>query len=213
MVDALGGGRWVRDGYVHGRIERIPGKGFDRGRDGGRKEHGLPIRRQALEDFVDFLGESHVEHPVRFVDNEYFEFREIRRFPLHVIQEAAGGGDNDFRTLEKGFYLGLVIDPSVYQPNPGGQVFPQNFKMFGHLDGEFAGGGQDQDPGPGASDHLLEGGQGEGGCFSRSRLDAADDVCALEGHGDRPLLDGGGFGKPHFVNCVKELGEESERAE
>ena len=72
VVDALGGGRWVRDGYVHGRIERFSGKGFDRGRDGGRKEHGLPILRQALEDLVDLLGESHVEHPVRLVDDEDF---------------------------------------------------------------------------------------------------------------------------------------------
>ena len=54
-----------------------------------REERRLPRRRRRLENRVEILGESHVEHLVRFVEHEHVKALELERPAPDVIERAA----------------------------------------------------------------------------------------------------------------------------
>ena len=66
-----------------------------RGRHGRREERRLPLRRRGGEDRLDVLGEAHVEHLVRLVEDEDAHRVELQRAPLQVVERAAGGRHHD----------------------------------------------------------------------------------------------------------------------
>ena len=73
----------------------------DAGRQRRREERSLPRRRRGLEDCVQILGETHVEHLVCFVQDQDFHAVQLQRAAPDVIEGTAGSRNDDVRaTLE-----------------------------------------------------------------------------------------------------------------
>ena len=70
---------------------------MDRMRDGIVAEKSAVCRRlgRRVEDRVEVLREAHVQHFVRFVENEHAQVGELQRPAPDVIERAAGRGDDD----------------------------------------------------------------------------------------------------------------------
>ena len=62
-----------------------------------REEHCLFRCRRGVEYRVEILGESHVEHLVRFVEHEHVKGVELERSPPDVIERAARRRHDDLR--------------------------------------------------------------------------------------------------------------------
>ena len=62
-----------------------------------REERRLPRRRRRLENRIEILGEPHVEHFVRFVEDEHAKGVELQRSAPNVIERAAGRRHDDLR--------------------------------------------------------------------------------------------------------------------
>ena len=63
---------------------------------GGREEQRLPLDRQFADDFADVVDEAHVEHAVGFVEHQELDLAELQSVALHEVEQAAGGGHQDF---------------------------------------------------------------------------------------------------------------------
>jgi hypothetical protein len=76
------------------RIEQAVGERLDLVGEGRREQQVLTPRRQLREHALDVVDEAHVEHPVRFVEHEDVEIRQVDRL-LHVVEQAARRRDDD----------------------------------------------------------------------------------------------------------------------
>ncbi len=80
-----------RLGLAHVPVGNLPdGRGNCR-----REERGLALRGQVLHDVDDIFLETHIQHPIRLVENERAHVAELRGAPLHVVHEAPGRCDDD----------------------------------------------------------------------------------------------------------------------
>jgi len=119
-----------------------------------------------------------------------------------VVEDPARRSDNDlgaaFQRPELPFdWLAAVdredADPIVAGCQPG--------ELFCDLDGEFAGGGEDQNlglPAPGVD--ALDRGDAKRRCLAGACLGLAGDVAAFEQCRDGADLDGGRLFKPHLFD-------------
>lgn len=88
-----------------GDAQRVGERGalqrLDLGRHGGGEEVGAPLAaREHFEDLVEDGAEVEVEQAVGFVHDEVFEVAQREAFGVfEVVEEAAGGGDDDVRFL------------------------------------------------------------------------------------------------------------------
>ena len=65
--------------------------------EGGAEEQRLTLSfaRQLGNDPLDVRNEPHVEHPVRLVNHQHFDLREVETAAARVIDDPAGGADDD----------------------------------------------------------------------------------------------------------------------
>ncbi len=71
-----------------------------------REERRLARVGRGLENRVEILGETHVEHLVGLVEHQDLQGVELQRLAAHVIERAARRGDDDLRAaLERGDLL------------------------------------------------------------------------------------------------------------
>src|SRR5690606_30002872 len=59
------------------------------------KEKRLAVCRKLRDDSFDVGSETHVEHPVRFIENKRFDLPEIDMLLLGEVEKPAGCGDDD----------------------------------------------------------------------------------------------------------------------
>ena len=143
------------------------------------------------------MDETHVQHPVGFVQHEDLHPVQPDQPLAHQVQQAAGAGDDDIRAAVQGFHLAALADAA--EDDGAVQAFPfaVQLKVFPGLQGKLPGRGQDQ-----GTDHFrvplrgqrfqpLQDGQGKGGGFSGAGLGAAQDVLSFQYQRDGGLLDGG----------------------
>ncbi len=90
-----GRGLLARDRHARRIFQVALRDGQDARRHRGGKQRRLPPLRRRLEDRVEVLREAHVEHFVRFVENEHAQVGELQRPAPDVIERAAGRGDDD----------------------------------------------------------------------------------------------------------------------
>jgi hypothetical protein len=103
---------WSRSfGYhdTHGILQGHPGKIAQVGRHGGGKKKGLTLFRQGIENLIELRCESHIEHPIRFVQHHDLEIRQMNGPLPHVVQQTARGCYENIRTLTQPTQLGLHI--------------------------------------------------------------------------------------------------------
>ena len=64
-----------------------------------REKHRLAIIGERAEEIFHFIGKTHVEHAVRLVENGDLDRIEIEGAALNVVDEPAGGADDDLGAL------------------------------------------------------------------------------------------------------------------
>ena len=91
----------------HHRVrEHFPGELGNRRWHGGAEKHRLPLGGQVLEHLADVGQETHVEHPVNFVEYQVFDTTQIEIALLKVIDESSRCGDNNIRLSAQS--IGLI---------------------------------------------------------------------------------------------------------
>ena len=182
------------------RVEQRVGELLDLARERRREQQVLPLRRsrQQRHDALDVGDEAHVEHAVGLVEHEDLDLPEIDALVLDVVEQPAGGGDQD---LDPGAHdRQLLLDVDAAEDDGRAQVRVP--RVGAHrlldLDREFARRGEDQRAhrmargrraGVGERRQLLQDRQREARGLAGAGLGAAHDVLAGEDHGYRLRLD------------------------
>ena len=180
-------------------VEQAVGEPPDLVREGRREEQVLATRRQDREDLADVADEAHVEHPVGLVEDEDLDPRQVDRPLAEVVEQAAGGRDDDLGAGAQGADLGIEADATVDRGRADRVLDAVGPDALLDLERELAGRGEDQraDDARAAGRprrvETLEHRQHEGGRLAGPGLGAGEDVAALEDERDRLGLDGGGF--------------------
>ena len=71
-----------------------------------------------LMQIAQVVDEPHVEHAVRFVDDQVAGFLEAVHVLLVVVDEPARRSDEDIDALLQGVHLFLIVDAAVYGEEP-----------------------------------------------------------------------------------------------
>ena len=164
-------------------VETEADEGIDAGGHGCGEEHCLAGAGDGRQNLVEFVGESVVQHTVRFVEDEDLERVDGEIGGVaHVIDESARGGDDDVWALSEDGLLLAETEPSdeLTEGDVGeGGEFLGNVQA---LDCEFAGGHQDGDTGCsdllGAIEEAFEDGDDKGGGFAGARDSSTDEIFA-----------------------------------
>ena len=217
-VDLLDGG----DGHgrlLHADVLRGLGVALDEVADGprhgGAEEDGLARGGRGLEDVLDVVAEAHVQHDVGLVEDEHLELVEAQGAALHVVHDAAGGADDNLRALAEADELAVVGLAAVDGQGVDAALKEGEFvDLFADLDGELAGGAEDEDlDGAELGVGFLNGRDGEGGGLAGTGLGLADDVLAGHQNGDGGGLDGRGLLEAKFGYGFEEFGGQAELGE
>ncbi|OFA01229.1 hypothetical protein DUPY_21870 [Duganella phyllosphaerae] len=192
----------LRD-HFHGRVaagdfnrcrvvQQAIGQGLDLVREGGREQQVLAFRRQHGQHFLDVADEAHVEHAVGFVQDQHFDLAQIDGALLHVVEQAARGGDQDVDAVFQ--LLDLRVDADAAEDYGRVQlgVLAVGAHAFFDLGRQFAGRGQDQGAdgarraigreglADSAGRQQLQQRQGEAGGLAGAGLGACQQVAAVE---------------------------------
>ncbi len=189
------------------RLQEALGHVQDGRGHGGRKEDGLRFLGHVAEDVFDVVAKAHVEHFVGFIQHGHAHRGKVDGAALHVVHDATGGAHDHLRASAQG--LELAVDGLAAVHGQHVQAALARGKLgqfFGHLDGQFTRGAQDD-----ALDVLFarvdafQQGNAEGGRLAGAGLGLADDVAAFEDVGDGQGLDGRGFFKAHLFDGLQDF--------
>ena len=219
---AVGHGVHGRGRGVHGVLQRVVEELLDQRVhavvEGGGEQHALAALRGGAQDATDIGQEAEVGHVVGLVQDGDLDLVEADEPLPHEVQEPAGAGDDDVDPRLEGLLLGLGGDPA----EDGGHIHVdhagQGLDDLGDLEGELAGGGQDQADGVAGAGHVLLGEalderQGEGEGLAGPGAPAAEHVAPGEGVGQGRGLDGERGGEAAGVQVGHEVGVDAERGE
>ena len=164
----------------------------DARRHRGREQRGLAFVRRAFENRLEFVGETHVEHFVRFVEDHELDRIELERTALEVVEGAARRRDDHVdAAFERAQLLRdrlTAVDRHDAQTGAA-RIFVHGFR---DLHREFARRHEDQAAGVALgvvvlAEHVQER-QREGGGFARTGRGLAEDVAAGQQRRDRFTL-------------------------
>ena len=123
---------------VSGSVHRPLDERFDLRRHGGGEQRGVARARTFFHDAAHVGQETHVEHPVGFVEHEKFHLVQLQRALLQMIEQPSGRGDDDVRAGAQFIVLLAVTDAAEddggFQIGEAGEIVKRGF----HLRGEFA---------------------------------------------------------------------------
>ena len=179
----------------------------------------MPLHRQQADDARDIGDEAHVQHAVRFVEDERLHLSEIETFLLDQIEQAARGGDQHLDPEADLLDLRFDVNAAVRTQAADGDVFAVALDRFVNLDGQFAGRRQHQHAyrmarrrraGAGEGEDALQQRQGKSGGLSGSGLGAAHQVFAGENDRNGLRLDRCRGGVTLIGNGLQQLGREAE---
>jgi len=118
---------------------------LDAGRKGRRKQECLTLGMKGLEDCLHIGKKSHVEHPVGLIENNRVNMGQVDGPPLHVVNEASGGGNHQIPGSAKK----IDLAPHVRSTDEKNGAAPEIFSVFtsGALDlpCQLPGRGEDED--------------------------------------------------------------------
>ena len=80
---------------------------------GGRKQQGLAIRRDLLQQRLYLVHKAHVEHAVRLVEHQMAEALKAQGPLAQMVEQAARGGDEQIHPGLKRLHLGGDADPAI----------------------------------------------------------------------------------------------------
>ena len=198
LADRLDDRRRRRDGDVHRVVEHRIGQRDDVRGHRRRKEERLPLFGQQRKYPFDVVDETHVEHPVGFVEHEEADVGERDVSLSDQVEQAARRGDQQVDAALQGVHLRTLVDAAedhaVAQVGVAGVVAA----ALVDLDRQFARGREHQrldgaaSFGAGPGREQLQDRQREGRRLARSCLGAAHQVASFECGRNGLLLNGRG---------------------
>ena len=121
----------------------------DLARHRGGEQRNLAARGGLLEDLLHVFGEAHAEHLVGLVQHEVLEFGQVQGTLGDVVDDAAGGTDNNLGAAAQAGELGAVGGAAVHrQDGEVVDVLGVGGEGLGDLERELTGRGRA--PGPGS---------------------------------------------------------------
>ena len=170
----------------------------------GGEEHGLTVLLgKDLNDLAHFVLETDLENTVGLVDDERSHVLENEGGVLEMIEQATWGGDEQVDSLAQLLGLSATVGTADDDAVCLGVVLHEFARDAEDLEGQFAGGGDDD--GTGAVSRLeaqgakhLDGGDEEGERLAGTRLGRTEDVLAGEKRRDTSPLDLGHLGEAHL---------------
>jgi hypothetical protein len=76
--------------------------------------------RTALKDPAYIRHKTHVQHPVRFIEDKNLDIVQLDHFPLYLVEQSARCGDQDIHTLAQGLILPAIA--SAAKHHHGAQI-------------------------------------------------------------------------------------------
>ena len=184
-------------------VQVVLGNGFYLLAHGGGEEEGVAGGGHALENLVDALRETHVEHLIGLVEHHVAHVVEMSHTAVHQVDEASWRGNDELHALAQ--CVDLVDDggAAIYGHNPDARhIFGEILQVVANLQTEFTGRREDE-----SLCRLVRGvdflqeGDAVGSGLASAGLCQTDDVVAdAEQVGDNLFLHGHGLFKPHFGN-------------
>jgi hypothetical protein len=156
------------------------------------------------EQLLDVGEEAEVEHLVGLVEHHHLDVLERQQALAGEVEEATGGADDDLGARLELLDLALVCLAAVDRRDLRAAVRRREREVFSDLHAEFAGRHDDErlDAGLRVGAEGLQQGEAESEGLAGARLGLADDVLAVQAHGDRLGLDREGRGDALRRECV-----------
>ena len=217
LVGQFGGDflcRYAQDFHVAHVFFRQADDPFGHGR---RKQQDAAVVVRIGQDFFDVFDKAHIEHFVRFVEDQVFQGLDVQCSATQVVEDAAGRADYDIDAFAQTPQLFGHRSSSVDRRNDEFAFGVERQDFFGNLQGQFAGGNQNQRLGRSfLRAQSFEDWQAESGGFTGAGLGLCDDIVCffvVEQNGDREFLDRRrGFEAFRFNGFEGDIGQ-SERSE
>ncbi len=222
LADVVCGGVAARhfDGLRMAQVARC--QLLDLGRERGREQQRLPVRRQQVDDALQVGQEAHVEHAVGFVQHQHAHLRQVHAALLHVIEQAARRGDENLHAAAQLLGLRIHVDTAENDRAAQRRVLRVLGDVVVDLVSQLARGREDQRPhgvarrrgaGVGVRQQVLDDRQREAGGLARTGLRRAHHIAAGDHHGNRGGLDGRGPGVAALGQGPQDIGVQAERVE
>ena len=152
-----------------------------------REQRGLPILRGVAEDRLDVLGEAHVEHLVRFVEDDDLKAAQVQRSPGDVIECAPGRRHHYVGATIKRSQLPADWLAAIDWQDTRANVMPVAMDRLGDLHRELARRHEHQGERrcppvypPAVGEEPLEYGKREGGRLPRPSRGLPDQITARQ---------------------------------
>ena len=153
----------------------------------GREHQRLMVGGQRLEDLVDGVRETHVEHLVGLVEDDAADLLQVDEAAVLQVEQTAGRGHDDVDALLQRTDLRLDGSAAVDGLHVDAlHKLREVVQVVGNLQAELARGTEDKClRGPLGGVEPLQHGDAEGGRLARARLRQGDDVAlSLDQEGD-----------------------------
>ncbi len=95
-----------------GEFNKLFGKFFDVVGEGGEKQQVLSPSGQECEYPADIPNKSHIQHAIRFVQDQYLDLRKIQGPLLNMVEQTPGGCHQNIDASAELADLGIDLDPA-----------------------------------------------------------------------------------------------------
>ena len=133
--------------WMHGVGQVAAHQPVDGAVEGGREQQGLVLPLEAAQHPLHLGHEAHVGHAVGLVEHEDLDVGHRQLAPVAEVDQPARRGDDDVDAPAELLDLALDVGAAVDGDDPQPGRLGQGLEHVGHLDGELAGGDEDQGPG------------------------------------------------------------------
>ena len=213
LGDLLGRGVTTRHFHFQRVVQQFLGQALDLVGEGRREQQVLSTRRQFGQYATDVMDKAHIQHAVRFVQHEDFNFIKTDGVLMFKIQQTARGGDEDVDAAAQLHHLRVDTHAAEDHQRANIQVFTVIADVLAHLRRQLTGRGQDQRAHRTTAlcvrlilDQALQQRQGKARRFTGAGLGASHQVTALQYRRDRLLLDRGRLNVALLSDSAQDIG-------
>mmetsp|Transcript_92026 Transcript_92026/g.219176 ORF Transcript_92026/g.219176 Transcript_92026/m.219176 type:complete len:291 (+) Transcript_92026:3-875(+) len=96
----------------HGLVQEVRSQALDTWRHGGGEQQGLSLRPHVLQNGADLVLEAHLQHAVRFVQDQKGAALQVAALHLHNVNEASWSCDHDLAAAFDGSELLILGEAS-----------------------------------------------------------------------------------------------------
>src|SRR5450759_867865 len=215
LRDAHGGERLPLHVHGDGVLQQLLRELRDRRRHRGREEERLAVLGKVPEDAADIGQEAHVQHPVRLVEDEDLDARELRVAEAEVVEKAARRRDDHVDAAPERVLLRAHSDAAENGRAGKRRVDRERLEVLVDLRRQLARGREDERARRAARlrHETVKDGEHERGGLTAARHRAGEDVTAFHRGRNGVVLDGRGLREAHFLDAAEEVGVEAECGE